>query len=287
MSLNAQIEDMFSREMASHGRAYTFYSQLDKVLQKDMTYNGFPAKLFFNPGRVQSVMADISEEALAKRPCFLCPSGLEDKQLTTLWTSPTQQQYCIRVNPFPIFKRHYTISSAIHERQAFVPHLHSMLALAEQWQEVTLFYNGPFCGASAPDHMHFQAVPRHALPIEKHFDTVYVPVYRIDEKDITTQIQHVTELLQKDTSPLQPDEWEHKWNVISWHDTEGFHTIVFFRTKGQPDCFFEKDPEKCIHISPATVEMGGIGIVAEQSSFDKLTPSLLHDIMQDLAKKID
>ena len=164
---------MFSRELELRGRAFVNYGALKEVEVKDMTIDGFPAKLFFNPARVRSVMADVSPEALKKRACFLCPDGLEPLQLTTVWDSPTGQTYFIRVNPFPIFNHHFTISSAIHERQTFAPHMESMLHLAQAMPEMSIFYNGPMCGASAPDHMHFQAVPRHSIPIEDHFSTNY------------------------------------------------------------------------------------------------------------------
>ena len=127
MKLFEQITDMFSRELELRGRAFVNYGALKEVEVKDMTIDGFPAKLFFNPARVRSVIADVSPEALKKRACFLCPDGLESLQLTTVWDSPTGQTYFIRVNPFPIFNHHFTISSAIHERQTFAPHMGSML----------------------------------------------------------------------------------------------------------------------------------------------------------------
>ena len=82
---------MFSRELELRGRAFVNYGALKEVEVKDMTIDGFPAKLFFNPARVRSVMADVSPEALQKRACFLCPDGLEPLQLTTVWDSPTGQ----------------------------------------------------------------------------------------------------------------------------------------------------------------------------------------------------
>lgn len=270
------IENMFSHEMRSHGRAYLYYQQLTSVSKKDMTYEGFPAVLLFNPGRVRSVMADVSKEAIAKRPCFLCPNGLEEHQLTTIW-----QNYNIRVNPFPIFERHYTISFHKHQRQEFLPHLHDMLLLAQQWEDMTLFYNGPFCGASAPDHMHFQAIPQGVLPIETHYDQRYVPAYRCDNTDIVLQEYSIHDVLSKGT--IRENEWEPRWNILTWYDDRGFHTIIFFRKESQPKCFFDnKEP---IHISPATVEMAGIGVVVDDDSFSRLTPQRLHDILIEVVDK--
>ena len=312
---------MFSRELELRGRAFVNYGALTQVEVKDMTINGFPAKLFFNPARVRSVMADVSPEALQKRACFLCPEGLEPLQLTTVWDSPTGQTYFIRVNPFPIFNHHFTISSAIHERQTFAPHMESMLHLAEAMPEMSIFYNGPMCGASAPDHMHFQAVPRHSMPIEDHFDTNYANAVLVQESDLHSHLAALEKVLSMASIPenatqtgsltagaSRTEEWEPRWNIISWYEPESsasvvsdlqgkarstgvadlqptgrsYNTIVFFRRESRPQCFFAPENERIL-FSPGTVEMGGIGIVANRESFDRLTPSKLRDIIREVA----
>ena len=289
---------MFSRELELRGRAFVNYEALDQVEVKDMTIDGFPAKLFFNPARVRSVMADVSPEALQKRACFLCPDGLEHKQLTTVWDSPTGQTYFIRVNPFPIFNHHFTISSAIHERQTFAPHMESMLHLAQAMPEMSIFYNGPMCGASAPDHMHFQAVPRHSMPIEDHFDTNYANAVLVQESDLQSHLTALEKVLSMASIPenasqtgsltagaSRTEEWEPRWNIISWYEPASspkFNTIVFFRRESRPQCFFAPENERIL-FSPGTVEMGGIGIVANRESFDRITPEVLRDMIQEVA----
>ena len=307
---------MFSRELASHGRAFVNYQALSGVEVKDMTIDGFPAKLFFNPARVRSVMADVSPEALQKRACFLCPDGVEEHQLTHNWDSPTGHTYYIRVNPFPIFSPHFTVSSSVHERQELLPHLESMLHLAKELPEMTIFYNGPMCGASAPDHMHFQAVPRHSLPIEDHFSTNYANAILVQESDLQTHLAAVKKVLAMGTIPEEAsqtgsltagasrtEEWEPRWNIISWYEPESnspqdgltatsgltsnsrrrsFNTIVFFRRESRPQCFFAPENERIL-FSPGTVEMGGIGIVANRESFDRITPEVLRSMIQEVA----
>ncbi|MBR5328121.1 MAG: DUF4922 domain-containing protein [Paludibacteraceae bacterium] len=309
MNLYTQISEMFSRELELRGRAFVNYGALDQVEVKDMTIDGFPAKLFFNPARVRSVMADVSPEALQKRACFLCPDGLEPLQLTTVWDSPTGQTYFIRVNPFPIFNHHFTISSAIHERQTFAPHMESMLHLAQAMPEMSIFYNGPMCGASAPDHMHFQAVPRHSMPIEDHFDTNYANAVLVQESDLQSHLAALEKVLSMASIPenasqtgsltagaSRTEEWEPRWNIISWYEPASspnsliassprFNTIVFFRRESRPQCFFAPENERIL-FSPGTVEMGGIGIVANRESFDRLTPSKLRDIIREVADEI-
>ena len=315
---------MFSRELASHGRAFVNYQALSGVEVKDMTIDGFPAKLFFNPARVRSVMADVSPEALKKRACFLCPDDLEPLQLTTVWDSPTGQTYFIRVNPFPIFNHHFTISSSIHERQTFAPHMESMLHLAQAMPEMSIFYNGPMCGASAPDHMHFQAVPRHSMPIEDHFDTNYANAVLVQESDLQSHLAALEKVLSMASIPenasqtgsltagaSHTEEWEPRWNIISWYEPESsasvvsdlqgkarstdaadlqptgrsYNTIVFFRRESRPQCFFAPENERIL-FSPGTVEMGGIGVVANQESFDRITPEVLRSMIQEVADKI-
>ena len=306
MTLFQRIIDMFSRELEAHGRAFLNYEALAQVEVKDMTIDGFPAKLFFNPARVRSVMADVSPEALQKRACFLCPDGLEPLQLTTIWDSPTGQTYFIRVNPFPIFNHHFTISSAIHERQTFAPHMESMLHLAEAMPEMSIFYNGPMCGASAPDHMHFQAVPRHSMPIEEYFSTNYANAVLVQESDLQSHLATLEKVLSMASIPenasqtgsltagaSHTEEWEPRWNIISWHEPASspnsliasspkFNTIVFFRRESRPQCFFAPENERIL-FSPGTVEMGGVGIVANRDSFDRITPEVLRSMIQEVA----
>ena len=323
---------MFSRELELRGRAFVNYGALAQVEVKDMTIDGFPAKLFFNPARVRSVMADVSPEALQKRACFLCPDGLEPLQLTTVWDSPTGQTYFIRVNPFPIFNHHFTISSAIHERQTFAPHMESMLHLAQAMPEMSIFYNGPMCGASAPDHMHFQAVPRHSMPIEDHFSTNYANAVLVQESDLQSHLAALEKVLSMASIPenasqtgsltagaSRTEEWEPRWNIISWykpaqsdsvescrmvqngvelsdeettlHNTTQryttlhngvFNTIIFFRRESRPQCFFAPENERIL-FSSGTVEMGGVGIVANRESFDRITPEVLRSMIQEVA----
>ena len=306
MKLFKEITEMFSRELELRGRAFVNYGALDQVEVKDMTIDGFPAKLFFNPARVRSVMADVSPEALQKRACFLCPDGLEPLQLTTVWDSPTGQTYFIRVNPFPIFNHHFTISSSIHERQTFAPHMESMLHLAQAMPEMSIFYNGPMCGASAPDHMHFQAVPRHSMPIEDHFDTNYANAVLVQESDLQSHLTALEKVLSMASIPenasqtgsltagaSRTEEWEPRWNIISWYEPASspnsliasspkFNTIIFFRRESRPQCFFAPENERIL-FSPGTVEMGGVGIVANRESFDRITPEVLRNMIQEVA----
>jgi hypothetical protein len=207
----------------------------------------------------------------------------------------------------------------VHERQELLPHLESMLHLAKELPEMTIFYNGPMCGASAPDHMHFQAVPRHSLPIEDHFSTNYANAILVQEDDLQDHLTAVKKVLAMGTIPEEAsqtgsltigathaEEYEPRWNIVSWYEPDSnnpqdgltaagsqtsnsrrrsFNTIVFFRKESRPMCFFAPEEERIL-FSPATVEMAGIGIVANRESFDRLTPARLRDIIREVADEI-
>ena len=282
---------MFSRELALGGRAAVNYAALEKVEHRAMPVDGLDAVLFFNPGRVASVMAQVDEETLRHRPCFLCPEGIGPEQLTLDWHAPAGNDYWIRVNPFPIFRPHFTVSVARHERQQMTGHYADMLALAEEAPEFLIFYNGPMCGASAPDHMHFQAIPTGNLPVERMVRRG--DGLRLVAKREGVVISRLTQfaggtfvLSSTDPAALERvfarllslgevqtmQEWEPRMNVLTWYGLGGWTTVVFFRAESRPDCFFSEDPAQQILISPGAVEMAGVAIVASRDSFARNHP---------------
>ena len=184
--------------------------------------------------------------------------------------------------------------------------MESMLHLAQAMPEMSIFYNGPMCGASAPDHMHFQAVPRHSMPIEDHFDTNYANAVLVQESDLQSHLAALEKVLSMASIPenasqtgsltagaSHTEEWEPRWNIISWYSPASspnsliasspkFNTIVFFRRESRPQCFFAPENERIL-FSPGTVEMGGVGIVANRESFDRITPEVLRSMIQEVA----
>lgn len=293
---------MFFREIDLHGRAYANYSALERVERREMPVDGFPALLFFNPGRVASVMAMVDDETLRHRKCFLCPDGIGPEQLTVDWTSPAGRGYWIRVNPFPIFDRHFTVSADSHCRQQIEGRYPDMLSLAAQIPEYLIFYNGPMCGASAPDHMHFQAVPRGNLPVERMVsrgeglrlvakrDGVVISrlekytsgAFVLSSTD-TAAMNRILERLITLGGTRTEREWEPRLNVLTWADQDRLTSVIFFRAESRPECFWTKDPEKQILISPGAVEMAGVAIVSSRDSFDKITALRLGEIIDEVS----
>lgn len=306
-SLEAELEQMFVREMSFRGRAFVHYEALGKVQTKHCACDGLDAEIRFNPERVRSVMAEVDAESLQKRACFLCPTGLEENQLTTDWYSPLRGDkvghYCIRVNPFPIFERHYTLSSAQHEKQAILPHLSDLFLLCAAMPHYSLFYNGPYCGASAPDHFHFQAVPYGSLPLQRMCDRgeglsllstkrevrTYMichyakSAYLIQSKYKERAEEQFMALYTHLQSP-EREEWEPRMNVVGWWNsrTEEYNIIMLLRQESRPQCFFASGEEQLL-LSPASVEMAGIAIVADEKSYTRLTGERLQKIIAEVS----
>ena len=296
------MDAMFSRELSLGGRASVHYAALEKVERRAMPACGLDAVLFFNPGRVASVMARVDEETLRNRPCFLCPEGIGPEQLTLDWSAPSGGDYWIRVNPFPIFDRHFTISVARHQRQQIGGHYADMLALAEQAPEYLFFYNGPMCGASAPDHMHFQAVPAGNLPVERlvrrgeglrlvaKLDGVVISRLNCYAGGTFVLSSTDPEALSRSFAQLvalgeirTEREWEPRMNLLTWYGPGGWTTVVFLRAESRPDSFFSEDPAQRILISPGAVEMAGVAIVASRDSFERLDDRRLGEIIREVS----
>ena len=300
------MDAMFSRELMLGGRASHNYAALEKTEHRAMPVDGLDAVLFFNPGRVASVMAQVDEETLRHRPCFLCPEGIGAEQLTLDWDAPSGNAYWIRVNPFPIFNRHFTVSVARHARQQIEGHYPDMLALAAQAPEYLFFYNGPMCGASAPDHMHFQAIPTENLPVERMVrrgegmrfagcvDGVSVSrltryaggtfVLSSDDSEALTRVFSRLVSLGEIQSPA---EWEPRMNLLGWYAQGRWTTVVFFRAESRPECFWREVPGGQILISPGAVEMAGTAIVASRDSFDRLDAPRLGEIIREVSYDAD
>lgn len=305
--LETTLKQMFAREMTSRGRAFVHYEALQRIEKKICDCDGLSAEIRFNPERVRSVMAEVDAESLRKRACFLCPTGLEENQLTTDWQSPFREgdegHYCLRVNPYPIFEEHYTLSAFRHERQAILPHIDDLFALCREMPHYTIFYNGPHCGASAPDHFHFQAIPADSLPLQRMCDrgegtdlltslkgtkTYKVQRYAKSAYLVTGKSQtEVKEQFLKIYRLLpvpNNEEWEPRMNLVAWYNTsqDEYKLLIILRKESRPECFFRTGEEQIL-VSPACVEMSGIAIVADARSYERLTGERLREIIEEVS----
>ena len=154
MDTKLKIEKLFSDQLSSWELAKNNYTALSQVKVKELDVNGTHYKVQFNPARIVSSAAKVDTKSIQERKCFLCPANLPAVQRGL----PFKENYQILVNPFPIFPKHLTVPALEHVDQRIKNRFGDMLDLATYAQDYVVFYNGPKCGASAPDHVHFQLV---------------------------------------------------------------------------------------------------------------------------------
>jgi ATP adenylyltransferase/5',5'''-P-1,P-4-tetraphosphate phosphorylase II len=167
MSEPIGIDLFIERQLIEWEQAGENYAGLQKVMVRTIPFSGYEMLVQFNPKRIISSSARIDAKSISERPCFLCDHNRPFQQQGL----PYENDYIILVNPYPVFRKHLTIPSVRHLPQSISGNFKVMLKLASDLPQFTIIYNGPKCGASAPDHFHFQAVERGVLPIESDFSS--------------------------------------------------------------------------------------------------------------------
>ena len=164
-SWSQNIQNLHLQQKATWKLANKNYRELTQVKQRTIMIDQFPVTLQYNPNRIQSTAAKTDKASIASRPCFLCLHRLPSQQKGL----QIEGEYLLLINPFPIFPIHLTIGALEHQPQAIEKRIPDFLSIAKQLEEFTIFYNGPQCGASAPDHFHFQAVQKTVFPVLNHY----------------------------------------------------------------------------------------------------------------------
>lgn len=295
MDYSKVIDRLFARQLRDWDEARRNYEALASALTRSLQLGESTITLQFNPERRRSSAAKIDTRSLARRKCFLCTENQPAKQKAVLWGD----HYKIQVNPYPIFKRHLTIADLRHLPQRFAGRVRDMLLLAKGLPDFVIFYNGPQCGASAPDHMHFQAGAKGEMPLcdeMAHATTHlladgdegfigYVDMLGRSLFTIETSTQRAAEryalrLLELLTVPEGADE--PMVNVLCWWDkTDRFwHLVIFPRRKHRPACYGEGEGK--LLLSPASADLGGLWAVPERKDFDSLTPEMVQALYNEL-----
>ena len=193
------MQAFFRKQLKDWSEARQRYEDLQKAENKELAIGDHTLTAQFNPARIASTGANISAEALAARPCFLCDLNRPEVQHAL----PIEGHYQLLVNPYPILPEHFTIPARRHTPQSILPHFKTLRNMAWNIPEAVFFYNGPVCGASAPDHMHFQAGKRGVLPIERDWKSYEMGMEKL--------------------YPLQPDEEEHRGNHDAKRQLRALH----------------------------------------------------------------
>lgn len=271
------------------------YEALKGVKVKEIDLNGTLYKVQFNPARIVSSGAKVDPKAISQRKCFLCAQNRPEVQEGIAWGG----HYDILVNPFPIFPRHLTIPDSAHVDQRIKGRILAMMELAAKLPDFTIFYNGPKCGASAPDHAHFQAGNKGFMPIEEQVKQKRMTLLDqqgeatlslMDDAPRTTLVIHTKVLADGVTLfdrlynrlPMKADDTEPMMNVLAMYDAStGWTVCIFPRIKHRPDCYYAEGDERLLS-SPASVDLGGVFILPIEEDFNKINASLLASILEEI-----
>jgi len=271
--LNNKVNHLFTEQLNEWELAKKSYNALKQVKTKTLVADNREYKIQFNPARLVSSTAKVDAQSVRERKCFLCKENRPSEQKEILFDG----RYTILLNPYPIFPRHFTIPAVEHTPQLIATHFVDMLDLAQQLDDYIVFYNGPKCGASAPDHFHFQAGNKGFLPCENYRDWRNTLRIESDNKQEMfqgfQQIYNAMENKQEDGEPMM--------NILSWYENAKWVVCIFPRKKHRPLCYYAEG-ETNLLISPAAVDLGGVFITPLEKDFEKITAEDIIQILNEV-----
>lgn len=284
------------------------FRALKSMQVRSVQLGGLQAKIQFNPCRIQSSTAKIDEKSLAARPCFLCEAHRPPEQFHLKFEGRKGRRYNIQVNPYPIFPKHLVIARDKHLPQAIWHHLPDMLDFAFAYQDYTVYYNGPKAGASAPDHLHFQGVPRWSLPLEtavdSFLDTSIGELAEVKDARLyhfnkytrgiwcikATTTKSLAKLFYQflDCCPAPDPGLEPRFNLYAWYKAElgEFRVMVVLRTELRSHHFYTDGPDH-LTIGPGAAEMAGVFVAPEEADYQKATVSQLEEMLSEVSVSAD
>jgi hypothetical protein len=286
------ISGLFESQFQEWELARINYRQLGNVKNREIDFGAFSVFVQYNPGRVRSSSASVDAKSIEARPCFLCEKNRPAEQRGVSF----DRKLTILINPFPIFKRHLTIPSELHIDQRIRNNFDTMLLLAEALPSYIIFYNGPQCGASAPDHFHFQAGNRGFMPIEKDFhrrdltallssnEGMEIWQWKGYQRGIFTlrgdnskKLVNTFNDFLEGFAGLQPGLTEPMLNILVDHADNIWTIHIIPRKKHRPSQFFAEEKNRLM-ISPAAVDLGGVMITPREEDFEMISRADMEDI---------
>ncbi len=294
--LSQLVEELFEAQFTEWELARRNYDQLAGVRVRTIPFSGYEISVQFNPGRITSSSAKVDARSVAARPCFLCSANRPPEQRGI----PFGNEWVILVNPFPIFPRHLTIVFNSHVPQRIAGNMDDMLAMARALPGFVIFYNGPQCGASAPDHLHFQAGSKGFLPIERDISesSLCSPVRQSGSTELSlwrgynrailtlrgsdaAEIVALSERFTGRFALLQPERPEPMLNILASYDEAGWTVHLIPRRAHRPACYFAEGDEKIL-LSPASVDLGGVFITPREEDFNKIASEDIRRILGEV-----
>lgn len=261
------LTEAHDRQVAEWPLARKNYEALEAVETREIDLGSCRWRVQFNPARALSASAKTDKKAIEARPCFLCAANRSAEQRILAEV----RGYEILVNPFPVFPRHFTIASKRHEPQGIAGRVADLVAFAEMMPGMVVFYNGPRCGASAPDHLHFQAVPAERLPLFSDPEGFAVRHLRFKAGEASAAIENMI----KENGGEEP-----LMNVYAWKPGEEVEVIVIPRRKHRPGCYGTDEGQMLV--SPAAVECAGVMITPRREDFDRMDAARLTEILNEV-----
>ena len=293
--LASQAHELLERQKSNWPLARDNFAALANVRTRVIEVDDIAFRLQFNPGRLVSTAAKVDAKSIGERKCFLCAANRPAEQESLAFGD----DYLVLVNPFPIFPEHFTIPHREHVPQRISGNFKAMLDLAQALSpRYTVFYNGPRCGASAPDHLHFQAGDRRFMTIENEIDRMkgnalveradgclYAPSsirpFVLIESGDRAAACRAFEALYQAFAHISPATEEPMMNVLAWFDAGQFKVVVLPRAKHRPDFYFA-DGDVKILLSPASVDLGGVCIMPLERDYQRLTADHLRQMLGEV-----
>ena len=290
---DSSISRFFNRQLEKWDDARHRFRDLKHVETKKLSEE---VRLQFNPARIVSTGAKIDKKTLGERPCFLCDKNRPKEQMS----QQIDERFHLLVNPFPILPVHFTIPARKHQPQAIYKNYGEMHRFLSLHSELMVFYNGPKCGASAPDQLHFQAGTSGILPLQANWQRLsrnltdiislndeekiavvrdfIVPAFVIISKSEESD-ETLFHRLYK-SMPMRGDETEPMMNIIAWRKGDEYISVVIPREKHRPEAYFAEGDAQ-VMVSPGALDMSGLIITPREEDFHKLTEESATTILQE------
>lgn len=314
MNKKRQAGDLFiENQLAKWQTARTNHEALNQIETRRFELAGNTITVQFNPARAVSTCAKVDKSSIEARKCFLCPENKPNEQDEIIIS--LDEPFSLRINPYPILPGHLTISSLKHQDQVLADKtIRQLPGKLISWLEeyfasgYVLFYNGAKCGASAPDHFHFQAVKQSDVPVIQQWERLMETAVR--EKEIKTEngntyssfqitsyicpiqvfiCNHSADILPEminqylESLPLHEGESEPRYNLFAWQDKQRGFTMAYFpREKHRPACYTATGGEQLL-VSPGALDMAGLLVTPRKEDFDRITESDITKIYKEVA----
>ncbi len=292
------LRRFMSRQMETWPDVRKRYRELHGVQEKELPCGAFTLVAQHNPARIVSTGASIARAAIAARPCFLCEANRPAEQIKR----NIDDGFELLVNPFPILPMHFTIPARSHRPQLIGGSYGEIYRILDEYPELTVFYNGPKCGASAPDHAHFQAGTTGVLPLQRDWQRLCRNLTPVADEGDGTGVWLVTDYpcpaflvcsasaaggerlfgMLYDALPLGGDDVEPMMNIVCWRAGSDYISVVFPRRKHRPDCYSAEGDAR-FTVSPGALDMAGLMILPREDDFGRITPDTALGILREVA----